>query len=261
MRCSVVIPFKDRLPALKQAVASVGAQTAKCDELILVNDGGEEPDLQEFKNLFGSVFECVQLPQSQGAAFARNEGARRATGELLCFLDSDDEWNREHLATGLALLSAHPEVEFLATSYGAATPTRKFHDGDGLFLVESVPEFQFGNGGSFRTSGFIIRKESFWSVDGFDAEQEKHQDWDLAMRAWESGLVVGFNRRSTVIIDSGAEGRMSYNPNPEASLRFYIRHKSFMDSSHRWSFRKGVVKSMIKRSRLSGWGAVAKTFL
>lgn len=260
MRTSVVIPFKNRLSTLKEAVASVGTQVVKCDELILVNDGGEAPDLSDLQKEAGQEIEYVERLESHGAACARNEGARKGTGDVLCFLDSDDKWRREHLAKGLALLSDHPEVAFLATSYGPATSTRQSHDAAGLLFIESVPAFQFGDGGSFRTSGFLIRKEAFWSVGGFDEGQDKHQDWDLAMRVWESGLVVGFNRQSTVLIDSAAEGRMSYKPNPKASLRFYNNHKEYMNRAHRWIFRKGVLKGMIKGRRLSGWGAVARMF-
>ena len=261
MRCSVIIPFKNRLISLYQAISSVAAQTTACHELILVNDGGEKPDINEINRFYGGVVQYVELPYSHGAAVARNKGAQQATGDVLCFLDSDDKWCKEHVETGLEILSAHPEVDFLATSYGEATSSRKLHDGYGLFIVDNVAEFQFGNGGGFRTSGFILRKKSFWAVGGFDEHQEKHQDWDLAMRAWESGLTIGFNRQSLIVINSDAEERMSYKPNPEASLRFYKNHKAFMDSGQRRAFRKGVLKTMLKSYRLSGWLTIAKIFL
>lgn len=86
---SVVIPTYNRLSLLKEALASVGAQTFTDCEVIVVDDGStdgtaewlrQQPRLRSF----------VQTNRGPGAA--RNRGAKEARGKYLAFLDSDDVW-------------------------------------------------------------------------------------------------------------------------------------------------------------------------
>lgn len=96
---SVVIPVYNVEPYLDRCLASLAAQTYRRIELIVIDDasadgsGGicdrwaaKEPRLQ-----------VVHLPVNGGLSAARNEGVRRATGEYLAFVDSDDQVEPELL--------------------------------------------------------------------------------------------------------------------------------------------------------------------
>ena len=68
-------------------------------EIIFVDDGSPEtPEEQVARH--GATF--VGLPENRGPVAARNEGARRATGEYLLFLDVDVVPERDYAATLLA---------------------------------------------------------------------------------------------------------------------------------------------------------------
>lgn len=109
---SVIIPTYNRALHLVRAIESVLAQRRPCDELIVVDDGStdETPVLVE-RLAAGSVVPIHLLRQeNRGASAARNLGIRRARGELIAFLDSDDWWLPNKLALQAAAMTAQPEV-------------------------------------------------------------------------------------------------------------------------------------------------------
>ncbi|TFG55950.1 MAG: glycosyltransferase family 2 protein, partial [Deltaproteobacteria bacterium] len=92
---SVVIPFRGRIPWLREAVDSVLAQTFRDFELILVDDGSTENVSGEPWVRHESVHYFRQDPRGPGAA--RNQGLPLARGRYVAFLDSDDLFLPEKL--------------------------------------------------------------------------------------------------------------------------------------------------------------------
>lgn len=89
-KVSVVIPFYSNVGWLCEAVDSVLAQTYGNFEIILVNDGSKE-DMTGFLAKYGDRLTYV-YQENAGAAAARNNGIRHATGDYIAFEDSDDVW-------------------------------------------------------------------------------------------------------------------------------------------------------------------------
>lgn len=91
VRVSVVIPFFSNIEWLFEAIDSVLKQSYYVDEIIVVNDGSKE-DLSRLDLEYGSRVTVFNQP-NQGAASARNNGIKKATGQYIFFLDSDDVWD------------------------------------------------------------------------------------------------------------------------------------------------------------------------
>src|SRR5712692_10027197 len=91
-RVTVVIPTYNRAPLLGRALASVRRQTLTDFEVVVVDDASAD-DSESVAESFGDPrIRFVRLADRGGAGRARNEGIRLARGELIAFLDSDDEW-------------------------------------------------------------------------------------------------------------------------------------------------------------------------
>lgn len=89
-KVSVIIPFYNGIEWLCEAVQSVLDQTYPNIEIIVINDGSKE-DVHEFLKKFSSnIFYFYQ--ENKGASSARNLGIKKATGNFIAFLDSDDIW-------------------------------------------------------------------------------------------------------------------------------------------------------------------------
>lgn len=92
---SVIIPAYNAEAFLARAIRSVEAQTFQDFELVLVDDGSTD-GTADIARGFSSV--RYVRASHQGEAGARNLGLEEATGELVAFVDADDEWLPEKLA-------------------------------------------------------------------------------------------------------------------------------------------------------------------
>jgi glycosyltransferase involved in cell wall biosynthesis len=70
-------------------------QTFEDYEIIVVDDGSTDDTREKLKEFEGQIQYIFQ--SNAGVSKARNEGIRRARGEWIGFLDSDDEWYPEKL--------------------------------------------------------------------------------------------------------------------------------------------------------------------
>jgi hypothetical protein len=98
-RVSVVIPAYNSAATIEDTLASAIAQKYREHEIIVVNDGS--PDTEEFERAIRTRLEdIVYIKQpNQGAGPARNTGIEHARAQLIAFLDADDIWERDYLAS------------------------------------------------------------------------------------------------------------------------------------------------------------------
>ena len=90
MLVTAIIPTYNRAKTIERAVNSVLAQTWKEMEVIVVDDGSTD-QTNEVLKAYGDKIRVIRQ-QNGGPSAARNTGIKAATGEIIAFLDSDDEW-------------------------------------------------------------------------------------------------------------------------------------------------------------------------
>lgn len=104
---SIVIPVYNTAPFLDECIRSAAEQTHPQLEILLINDGStdESPRICEAWARRDRRIRVIHTP-NRGPALARNTGMDAATGQYLCFLDSDDtlapDAVEKALATALA---------------------------------------------------------------------------------------------------------------------------------------------------------------
>lgn len=92
-KVSVIIPLYNTEKYISEALKSCFVQTWPDIEIIVINDGSTDSSLDRTEEIIktqaaGNV-RMITTP-NRGLSAARNEGIRCATGEYICFLDSDD---------------------------------------------------------------------------------------------------------------------------------------------------------------------------
>lgn len=96
MKISVIVPVYNIKEYLKKCVDSIGEQTYKNLEIILVDDGstdGSGAICDEYRETDSRVIVIHQ--QNSGVSAARNTGVQAATGAYITFVDSDDYLERD----------------------------------------------------------------------------------------------------------------------------------------------------------------------
>ncbi len=109
-RVTVVIPAFNAAATIRRAVDSVLAQTYRDYEIVVIDDGSRDATADIVAMRYGRRVRLLCLACNQGESAAMNEGIAVAEGELIAFLDADDEWLRDKLAKQIAALDRHPDA-------------------------------------------------------------------------------------------------------------------------------------------------------
>jgi glycosyltransferase involved in cell wall biosynthesis len=127
---TTIIPVYNRPELLREAVASVLAQTYRPIEIILVNDGSGAETAAVCEELVAAHAEIRLLHQENaGPGAARERGRVAAAGEFIQYLDSDDRLLPAKFERQIAALRDNPEC-------GAAYCMIRGYD----FVKEAPPE-------------------------------------------------------------------------------------------------------------------------
>lgn len=91
MKFSIIMPVYNVEKYVEKAIRSVMNQTYKNFELIVVNDGTKDNSMDIIKKLQKEDKRIkIFNKENGGLSSARNFGLKYATGEYVCFIDSDD---------------------------------------------------------------------------------------------------------------------------------------------------------------------------
>jgi hypothetical protein len=117
VRVSVIIPLFNKAPYVERALTSVFAQTCSDFELIVVDDGSSDDGPRIVQGYKDPRVRLVTQDNS-GPGAARNRGLELAQGELVAFLDADDEWLPNYLSESVRLLDEYgPAVVAITSGY------------------------------------------------------------------------------------------------------------------------------------------------
>jgi GT2 family glycosyltransferase len=106
---SIIVRTKDRPQLLKRALQSIAGQTYRPIEVVLVNDGGCDVEIEELEAILGDIsLNYERLGKNMGRAHAGNVGIGSAKGKYIGFLDDDDEFYPEHVQTLVTTLIHGP---------------------------------------------------------------------------------------------------------------------------------------------------------
>src|SRR5438876_989903 len=107
---SVVIPTRNRLGFLREAVESVRRQTYANWELIVVDDASEDKTWDWLCSLEDSRIRTLRVKRRSERTSARNRGLAEARGDFVLFLDDDDRLLPRALKHLAAALEEHPSA-------------------------------------------------------------------------------------------------------------------------------------------------------
>jgi len=134
-RFAVIVPAWNAAGTLARALDSALAQTWPAHEIIVVDDGSTDGTV-EVAARYGQRIRLISQTNS-GVSAARNAGAAVAVAEWLCFLDADDWYYPERLATYAAFIRDDGRLDFLTGDFD-------YVDVDGMHLRRSMESTSAG---------------------------------------------------------------------------------------------------------------------
>jgi glycosyltransferase involved in cell wall biosynthesis len=152
---STIIPVHNRSAFLKEAVASVLAQTYPQIEIIIIDDGSTDDTSMVADELARVHPETIVVihQTNAGPGFAREAGRVRARGEFIQYLDSDDLLLPRKFELQVAGLDIDPEC-------GVAYGKTQYRHSDGR--LEELPWKGSGNRVASMFPSFL--RERWWDT-------------------------------------------------------------------------------------------------
>ncbi|HMK35540.1 MAG TPA: glycosyltransferase [Desulfomonilaceae bacterium] len=248
---SVIIPTYNRAQVVPAAVRSVLAQTYPHYELIVVDDGSRDGTAELLAEYGNAVTVITQ--EHKGVSAARNRGIRRSRGELIAFLDSDDEWLPDKLSNQTALFSKDNPVFICHTDeiwmrHGRELRQKAIHRKQGGAFFERALERCL-----ISPSSVILSRALLDLVGVFDEDLPAAEDYDFWLRI-TAFHHVSFVPKPLVVKHGGGADQLSVIT--PAIDRFRIRAimkiLSYPDLPDR--YRRAALLELIRKCRIVAAG-------
>ena len=188
MRCSIVVPLYNKEQFVRIAIDSILRQTWQDFEIVVIDDGSKDASAEVVASIGDPRIRLIRQ-ENRGVSRTRNRGIEEAQGELICFLDADDWYDKTFLETIVLMAQRYPDNTFYATNFRAVFEHRpEDWDRDDLPCTECdwVDDFykrRFLTGGIFHTDSFAVKKFDLMAMQPcFPPGESLGEDQELAFR-------------------------------------------------------------------------------
>ncbi len=246
---SIIIPVYNVEKYLKKCLDSVKNQTFKDYEVLVVDDGSTDKSKEIAKKYDLTLIESNHV----GVSSARNMAIKKAKGEYLVFLDSDDWWDKELLEKLNESSKTQPDLirfqmrtvtdQNIKTDYSEIS----FENKSGEEAFKLVTTFHFVD-----AACCYAVKRSYYEKEKFQfAEGKIHEDYGLMplliIKAKSVNCLsyIGYNyfRRTGSIMTNE-----NYNWTKKKVADFFFHYNFLIEEIHKTKLDSTYFKSFVANS-------------
>jgi glycosyltransferase involved in cell wall biosynthesis len=185
---SVIVPTRNRSALLATTLRSVLRQRDVDLEVIVVDEASTDDTPRMLRALADARVRVIRHETPSGVAAARNRGAAGAHGDWLAFLDDDDLWAPDKLAsqlhaaqqvgrdwayTGAVVINIHGHI----LRVQRPLPPEE--------IVTALPRYNAVPGGG---SSVVVRRATWMRIGPFDTRLRNTEDWEMWIRLGKHGV-------------------------------------------------------------------------
>ena len=181
---SIIMPCFNRMDTIADAVDSVLNQSYENYELIIIDDASTDGTLAWCRSVRDRRVKVISLKENSGASAARNAGLRKATGDYITYLDSDNRWDPRYLSAVVGAFKRLPDADAIFSGqyiyHGENTEPSAVRFG-------SLNKSLLFNHNYIDMNAFCHTRSSYKILGGFDISLKRFIDWDLILRFAQQG--------------------------------------------------------------------------
>jgi glycosyltransferase involved in cell wall biosynthesis len=186
-KVSVIMASYNHEAYVGQAVRSVLEQTCQDFEFVITDDGSTDRTAAEIAKFADSRIKFFPFPANRGQFAATNHCLRKASGEYIAVLNSDDAFVPEKLERQVEFLDDHPEVGAVFCQARIIDEQGRVLQGKAPFLFENQSRFEWLNRFFYKDNrlchpSVLIRRQCHEVVGGYDDRYAQLADYDLWIR-------------------------------------------------------------------------------
>lgn len=235
---SVIMPTFNRAERLLVALQSVLNQTYPNFEIIVVDDGGNDNTSTLLEELNDNRIKYF-WKENEERSIARNFGIDKSVGDYICFLDSDDYWAINNLATAYAhLKNTQPPIFHASYQY-------VYEDGtEAEVLVNKVSLDEIFKDNYLHLNAVCIRRDVLNEIRFVPSKDAiLSEDYFLWLKLAASYDFICSNSITASVVEHEARSLNNVNPDKAAkSFEIIIEHLEevsvFQTPRYREAYRK-----------------------
>ena len=194
---SIIIPTYTRCDMLERAIESVLNQTYKNIEIIVVDDNDSDSEYRSKTEEFMKKYDLnnnvkyLKHIKNMNGAVARNTGIKNCNGDYIGFLDDDDEFLPEKIEKQVKILNrTDKKIGGVYCGFniirGNKLMSKNIPNCQGK-LSKELLMMEWGTGSG---SNVLFKKEVLESINGFDQNLTRHQDWDVLLNMFRKYEII-----------------------------------------------------------------------
>jgi len=242
LKISIIIPTFNRNSKLNRLLDSLINEVNSIDkqiEILIIDDSEEnisQPLVNKFKvKLENNLVKILHIPSGgdKYSSFCRNLGVKKSTGDILIFIDDDNELSGNVIKNLVECFENHPLIGMIGilnyepngkiwcnggkiskhTFFVTLTNMTNSYSLDKFKIVDYIPNL------------YALRKNIFLNIKGFDSKifPQGMEETDLALRVWKSGNIVCTLQNSNVYTIHLIDNKKNKPMRPE---RYYLRGRA-----------------------------------
>lgn len=191
-KISIITPTLNRAYILWRAILSVQNQTFPFFEMIIIDDGSTDDTEKLMAQFSDPRLNYIKLEKNQGKSHARNLGLKKAKGEFVAYLDSDNAWYPDYLELMVKALEKDENkvLAFCKKNYrltlieedGKEQRLRdEFTKGDSYFDLKRLWHRRI----MIDTNTLVHKRQEILDLGGWDENINFWEDWELSLRISE----------------------------------------------------------------------------
>jgi len=188
---SVILPCWNRAHTVVTAVTSALLQSYTPQEVIVVDDGSSDASVSLLRDRFAEHLSDGRLvlieQDNAGVSAARNAGLSRAKGEVIAYLDSDNQWDSDHLLFAVGGLLSVPGAESAYTALCRHNLSAGWSD----VLFQRHDPATLAEENYIDLNSYVHQRSLYDRLGGFDTALTRLVDWDLILRYTANSPPVG----------------------------------------------------------------------
>jgi glycosyltransferase involved in cell wall biosynthesis len=251
---SIVIPLYNKEHAIASTLESVLLQTFQEFEVIIIDDGSTDNSASIVTTFQDPRILCIRQ-ENQGVSAARNVGMGKANYPYIAFLDADDTWSTDYLASMAMLIRDFPG----ATIYGM---------GNVVLIGDKVIQRNFHLPAGFR--GYVtdyfqhaVRSELFWTsavVASTSTLQQSGGFLKTLSLGEDTDMWIRLALMGPVVFDANIKTQYRLTPTNSSFLASCTFENQFLGHTERYTSSENVNRSFRRYINVYRWSKLARMF-
>ena len=197
---SIIIPIYNRPLLSQRAILSVLKQSYSHYECIIIEDGSSYPLANSFLNfiLRDKRFKYLKFKKNKGVSLARNKGIQCSKYQKICFLDSDDQWQKNKLKEDFQFIQKnkmtfihHSDSIWIRKGKEVNLPI-KYNNNSGFIFYQSLKHCMVA------MSNIVIDKKIFDRVGFFNKKLKCCEDYELLLKISSLYYIGKINKKLVI---------------------------------------------------------------